>query len=71
MEVSNQNSTLTQTKRKLEGQISTLQEEMEDYENEAKAADERAKRAQADVSPRRGVPDTEAPTGPCEKGSAT
>ena len=50
MDLTNQNNALTQTKRKLEGQIATLQEEMEDYENEAKAADDRAKRAANDVS---------------------
>lgn len=47
--VTAQNNTLTQAKRKLEGQISTLQEEAEDLENEAKNADDRAKKAAIEV----------------------
>ena len=48
-QVTNQNNTLTQAKRKLEGQINTLQEEAEDLENEAKNADDRAKKAAIEV----------------------
>lgn len=49
-QVTAQNNTLTQAKRKLEGQINTLQEEAEDLENEAKNADDRAKKAAIEVT---------------------
>ena len=48
-QATNQNSALTQAKKKLEGTIATLQEEAEDLENEAKNADDRAKKAAIEV----------------------
>ena len=47
--VTAQVATLSQAKKKLEGTVSTLQEEAEDLENEAKNADDRAKKAAIDV----------------------
>lgn len=49
-QVTSQNSTLSQAKKKLEGTIATLQEEAEDLENEAKNADDRAKKAAIEVN---------------------
>ena len=49
-QVTSQNNTLSQAKRKLEGTINTMQEEAEDMENEAKNADDRAKKAAIEVS---------------------
>lgn len=43
------NNVLTQAKKKLEGTIGTLQEEAEDLENEAKIADDKAKKALFEV----------------------
>lgn len=48
-QLANQNNGLTQAKRKLEGTINTMQEEAEDLENEAKNADDRAKKAAIEV----------------------
>ena len=48
-ELGNQVNGLQQSKRKLDGQVNTMQEELDDAENEAKAADERAKKAAAEV----------------------
>ena len=45
----NQANTLSQAKRKLEGTIAHMQEEAEDLENEAKNADDRAKKAAIEV----------------------
>ena len=45
----NQANTLSQAKRKLEGTIAHMQEEAEDLENEAKNADDRAKKATIEV----------------------
>ena len=48
-QLTSQNNVLTQAKRKLEGTINTMQEEAEDVENEARNADERAKKASIEV----------------------
>ena len=48
--VTSQNNALSQAKKKLEGTIGTLQEEAEDLENEAKNADDRAKKAAIEVT---------------------
>ena len=64
-QLANQNNGLTQAKRKLEGTINTMQEEAEDLENEAKNADDRAKKAAIEVredSARRVDSVTEGPT---------
>lgn len=64
-QLANQNNGLTQAKRKLEGTINTMQEEAEDLENEAKNADDRAKKAAIEVredSTRRVDSVTEGPT---------
>lgn len=64
-QLANQNNGLTQAKRKLEGTINTMQEEAEDLENEAKNADDRAKKAAIEVreDPTRRVDSvTEGPT---------
>lgn len=66
-QLANQNNGLTQAKRKLEGTINTMQEEAEDLENEAKNADDRAKKAAIEVredSTRRVDSVTEGPTLP-------
>lgn len=64
-QLANQNNGLTQAKRKMEGTINTMQEEAEDLENEAKNADDRAKKAAIEVredSTRRVDSVTEGPT---------
>ena len=49
-QATNANNALVQAKKKLEGSIATLQEEAEDLENEAKNADDRAKKAAIEVN---------------------